>query len=373
MITDSNYTTNPSIPPVETEDEIDLMAIAKTIWGGRKTILISILIGTLLGVFVAILTPNEYTAISIMVPQTGGKSPSGLSNLASLAGVDLGMAESSELSPVIYPKIVGSIPFKLELMNTPVNFSTFDKPITVYDYYTKKQKPTFLGALKKYTIGLPGVILRAIRKTPQELTLPKGPTNQPINLTKKQYEVKKALDKCISLEVEKKDGYLTLTVRMPEALAAAQIAQKAQELLQRDITKFKVEKSQANLDFIQERYNIAKAEAEGYQVNIAVNTDRYKSLTSSVPQVSNTRIQSKYGIANNVYLELAKQLEQAKIQVKKDTPVFTIIEPVSIPFEKSKPNRPQLLIIWIFIGCIAGVCITFGKQYFIKIKEKWSE
>jgi len=26
------------------------------------------------------------------------------------------MAESSELSPVIYPKIVNSIPFKLELM-----------------------------------------------------------------------------------------------------------------------------------------------------------------------------------------------------------------------------------------------------------------
>ena len=362
----------PTPTPVA-DDEIDLLALAKTLWLGRKTILLSILVGSILGIVVALLTPNEYTAISIMVPQTGGKSPSGLSNLASLAGVDLGMAESSELSPVIYPKIVSSIPFKLELMNTPVNFSTFDKPITLYDYYTKKQKPTFLGALKKYTIGLPGVILRAIRKTPQELILPKGPTNQPINLTRKQYEVKKALDECISLEVEKKDGYLTLTVRMPEALAAAQIAQKAQELLQRDITKFKVEKSQANLDFIQERYNIAKAEAEGYQVNIAVNTDRYKSLTSSVPQVSNTRIQSKYGIANNVYLELAKQLEQAKIQVKKDTPVFTIIEPVSIPFEKSKPNRPQLLIIWIFIGCIAGVCITFGKQYFIKIKEKWSE
>ena len=36
MITDSNLTTNPSIPAVEGEDEIDLMAIAKTIWGGVK-------------------------------------------------------------------------------------------------------------------------------------------------------------------------------------------------------------------------------------------------------------------------------------------------------------------------------------------------
>ena len=372
MITDSNYTTNPS-PAVEGEDEIDLMAIAKTMWGGRKTILISILIGALLGVFVAIGTPNQYTATSIMVPQTGGKSQSSLSSLASLAGVDLGMTESSELSPVIYPKIVNSIPFKLELMNTPVNFSKFDKPISLYDYYTRKQKPTILGTLKKYTIGLPGVILGAIRKKPQELPLPKGLTNGPINLTRKQYLVKRALDACISLEVEKKEGYLTLVVQMPEALVAAQIAQKAQELLQRDITKFKVEKSQANLDFIQERYNIAKAEAEGYQVNIAVNTDRYKNLTSNVPQVSTTRIQTKYGIASGVYQELAKQLEQAKIQVKKDTPVFTIIEPVSIPFLKSKPNRPQIIIIWIFLGGIIGLCLVYGKHISSGIKQKWND
>lgn len=373
MIPESNLSSTPPNSTVEADDEIDLMALAKTLWNGRKTILLSILVGAILGIVVAILTPNEYTATSIMVPQTGGKSQSGLSSLASLAGVDLGMAESAELSPIIYPKIVSSIPFKLELMNTPINFSTFDKPITLYDYYTKKQKPTFLGALKKYTIGLPGVILGAIRKPQQELTLPKGPTIQPINLTKKQHEVKKALDACISLEVEKKDGYLTLVVRMPEALAAAQIAQKAQELLQRDITKFKVEKSQANLEFIQERYNIAKAEAEGYQVNIAVNTDRYKSLTSSVPQVTNTRIQSKYGIANNVYLELAKQLEQAKIQVKKDTPVFTIIEPVSVPLEKSRPNRPQIFIIWIILGGIIGLGLVYGKQFVSGIKQKWNE
>ncbi|HET9571896.1 MAG TPA: Wzz/FepE/Etk N-terminal domain-containing protein [Bacteroidales bacterium] len=373
MTSDSNHTTAPINPVEAAVEEIDLMAIAKTLWAGRKTILISIIIGTVLGVFVAILTPNEYTATSIMVPQTGGKSTSSLSSLASLAGVDLGMAESAELSPVIYPKIVSSIPFKLELMNTPFNFKEFDKPVSLYDYFTQNRNPNLLGVLKKYTIGLPRVILGAIRKTPDDQTLPKAITGQPLSLTKKQNDVKKILDQCISLEVEKKDGYLTLVVRMPEAFAAAQVAQKAQELLQRDITKFKVEKSQANLDFIQERYNVAKAEAEGYQINIAVNTDKYKDLTSSVPQVKTTRIQTKYGIASGVYQELAKQLEQAKIQVKKDTPVFTIVEPVSVPLEKTKPNRPQILIFWIFLGCIIGIGLVYGKQFASEIKRMWNE
>lgn len=149
---------------------------------------------------------------------------------------------------------------------------------------------------------------------------------------------------------------------MPEALAAAQVAQKAQELLQREIIKFKVEKSQANLNLIQERYDVAKAEAKakakakakGYQVNIASNSDKYKDLVSSVLQVTNTRLQTKYGIANTVYQELAKQLEQAKIQVKKDTPVFIIVKPVTIPSEKSKPSRTKLVVVWLFLDGMIG-------------------
>ena len=160
---------------------------------------------------------------------------------------------------------------------------------------------------------------------------------------------------------------------MPEALAAAEIAQKAQDLLQREIIKFKVEKSQADLNFIQERYDVAKSQAEGFQINLAVNTDRFKNLTSSLPQVGTNRVQTKYGIANSVYQDLAKQLEQAKIQVKKDTPVFTIIEPVTIPSESFKPSRIIIIFEWLFLGCVIGICIIFGKQSFSGFKLKWNE
>jgi uncharacterized protein involved in exopolysaccharide biosynthesis len=160
---------------------------------------------------------------------------------------------------------------------------------------------------------------------------------------------------------------------MPEALAAAQLAQKAQDLLQRDITNFKVQKAKADLEFIQGRYDEMKGKAEGYQINIAQKTDQYKNLTSAVPQVQTARVQTQYGIASAVFQELAKQLEQAKIQVKKDTPVFTIVEPVSVPVEKSKPNRPMLLIIFIFLGGIIGVSIVFGKGLIANVKKKWKE
>ena len=363
-------------PDEDDEDEIDILKLLKTLWAGRLTILICLMIGTTLGIFVAILTPKQFTATTIMVPQMTSKSSSmgGLGGLAALAGIDLsGASQGSEMSPILYPKIVSSTPFQLELMKTPLKFSKYAKPISLYDYYTADTIPTFWGSVKKYSIGLPGVIISALKGKATELQTSTTERGALLTLTEKQNAVSKALDAIVSLEVEAKEGYLTLSVIMPEPLAAAQLARKAQELLQRDITNFKSQKAKAELEFIQERYNEAQAKAEGYQINIAQKTDQYKDLTSAIPQVQTTRIQTKYGIANSVFQELAKQLEQAKIQVKKDTPIFTVIEPVTVPLDKSKPNRPMILIIYIMIGGFVGLCLTLGNSILIGIRKKWYE
>lgn len=358
------------------DDEIDLLALIKTIWNGRRIIMLSVFAGAILGVTVALISSNEYATSTIMVPQMGGDSQSGLGSLgglAALAGISMDMNQGAELSFMVYPKILGSIPFQLELMNTPLNFKDNSAPITLFDYYTKSSKPSIFGTLKKYTIGLPGVLISAIKSKTKELCLPTDSDDHPIFLTKDQYKVIKALDNIISLDVNTKEGYLTLTTRMPEALAAAQLAQKAQSLLQRHITEFKIEKAKTNLDFILQRYNETKTEFEKAQVSLALVNDRNKNFTSGLPRIETDRIQTRYTIAFSVYQELAKQLEQAKIQVKKETPVFTIIEPVTVPSEKSKPNRSMILAIWIFLGGIIGIGIVFGKEYIKNIRKQWNE
>jgi len=372
-MTDQITTTRPTVP-ANTDDEIDLLALFKTIWDGRKIIILSVIIGCVIGVFVAVMSPKEYTASTVMVPQLGGESPKlgGLGGLAALAGINLDMNNGAELSPLIYPQIVGSVPFQLELMNSPLHFSEFAQPISLFEYFTKYNKPSVLGLIQKYTLGLPGVIITAIKGKTKEIIFPLDSTNQPIQLTNDQYVVKKALAGLISLELNPKEGYITLTGNLPEALAAAQMTQKAQELLQRYITEFKIEKAKANLNFIQERYNETKTEFEKAQLSLALVNDRNKDFTSGLPRIEIDRIQTKYTISFGVYQELAKQLEQAKIQVKKETPVFTIVEPVSIPSEKTKPKKPMIIAIWLFLGAILGIGIVFGKQYLPEFKQKWN-
>ena len=362
--------------PEGEESELDLMALARTIWQGRRTVFISVGICAVLGVFIALFSPKKYTVSTVIVPQISSSSNSSLTSLASLAGFDLGGAKSTaELSPILYPQIVNSVPFQLELMNTPLRFEECDTAVSLFTYYTDIKKPSVIGVVKKYTIGIPFLLLDIIRgdKPEPDYSGSGDGTPLPMSLTKDQEEMSKSLDEMVSLVTNSKEGYLTLTVTGPEALATAQLAQRAQQLLQQEIIKFKVEKSQAELDFVQGRYDEVKRETEALQAQVARFTDRSKDLINTYSQLEQTRIQNKYNISNSVYQELAKQLEQAKLQVKKDTPAFSVLKPVVIPLERSAPKRSQILAIWLFLGCIIGGGLVLLKQYLPEWKQKWND
>ena len=244
----------------------------------------------LLGVLVALFSAEEYTAGSTMVPQTSEKKMSGgLSGLAAMAGINLGDISGGEtLSPKMYSKILESIPFQKELMQTPIKFEEYEQPVTLFDYFTNEEYKKFSlgGAIKKYTIGLPGVIMKAIRgEKKDEIYKPEG-IGALQTLTFKEKQCVETLQRLITLNLNEKDGYVQLTAAMPEPLAAAQLAERVQTLLQRYITEFKIEKVQSNLDFVQERFDEAKREFEQIQQERAVFKDANKNIYSARAQTN---------------------------------------------------------------------------------------
>lgn len=352
----------------EQEGEIDFINLAQKFWKGRRIVLKIMLVSVIIGLFVAFLSPKEYTASSTMVPQvTDPKSKLGaLSGLAAMAGVSLGSVGSSELAPTTYSQIISSVPFQLELMNTPLNFENFERPVTLFDYYTKIKGGNLL---MKYTVGLPYVILKAIKGSSSN-RFPESP-DAPYQLTEKQIFVQKIMLETIGVGINDKDGYITLYSSLPEAYASAQLAKSAQLLLQRYITEFKIKKAQANRDFIQQRYDEAKQKYQQAQKELALFRDRNKNVSTATARTEQEQLTGEFSLIYGVYSELAKKLEQSKIEVKEETPVFTIIKPVSVPTEKSRPNRPVILAVSGFIGLILGTIIVLGKDFMMQVREKW--
>lgn len=365
--------------PEEQEEGIDIKALIRGLWDGRKTILICTGIFIFLGLVGALTMKRSYSVTTVMVPQMGDNK-SGLGGLAALAGFDMGGASTNgELSPLVYPQIVSSVPFKLKMMHTPMHYEKCDTLISMFDYaQAKYEKPTVIDVVKRYTIGLPGVIFGSLKGKEKEMVLPgmgEADSNgapKPLVVSRNEYKMLAAMDKIITLNVDKKEGIITLIANAGEPLLAAERALKAQQLLQDEVTRFRIEKSQSELDYIQARYNEAKEEADRYQMALAGTRDRMQNVITSSSTVGRERLQSKYNVANTVYLEMAKQLEQAKMKVKKDTPAFSIIQPVTVPMKPAN-SRAKTLIIWTFLGIVLGCGIVLGKNYWPKVKGMFTK
>lgn len=357
----------------EEESILDtLIPLLKSLWEGRKTLIVTFCISIVVGLAAALLMKKQYRATTVFVPQLSSASTSSLSSLASLAGLDLTKNVGSELSPLVYPYIVESVPFRLEMLYTPVHYEDVDTMICMFDYARDYGGISVMDTVIKYTVKLPFVIMDAIRNKEEVVLddLMAPGTVRPVEIKKEEEDFIMELKKRISLAVDKKEGYLTLTVKGDEALQTAELCIKAQQLLQDEITRLRTEKAQAELDYIQARYDEVKEETEKYQEQLAMMTDRNQELKTTVAQIERNRLQNKYNTANSVYLELAKQLEQAKLAVKKDTPVFTVVQPVTLP-TKSSNSRVRTLVLWIFLGMFIGCCIVWGKGYIPHLREKF--
>ncbi|MBE7688664.1 capsule biosynthesis protein [Tenacibaculum finnmarkense genomovar ulcerans] len=355
-----------------TEDEIDLVALFRTLKKGKKTIIRFTVVFALIGLFIAVFTAKEYTASTTLVPQTSSSKPGGaLGGLAAMAGINLGSGGSTEsISPHLYPKITQSILFKKELLNVPLKFSYLEKEVTYQEYYLKYQKTNVLSFIKQYTIGLPGKLIGLFKSKKEVIVKDEVMKDAIYRVSLEETALFNSLGNQLVLEINPEEGFVKIDFSMPEALPAAQMAKKAKKLLEKAITDFKVQKTKEEYIFIEERYKELKKDFENKQATLASFRDRNQGLRTSRSKSRLESLQSEYNLAYSIYSELAKQLETQKIKLKENTPVFTVINPVSVPVIKSKPKRAMIFIIWLFLGVISGMGVVFGKKWISILKEK---
>lgn len=339
------------------EREIDLIDLIRKLWLERMFILKVTGVFILLGLLTALTGSKEYTASCQFVPQTSkNANNSSMARLASLAGINMGSLATGEqlLSPLVYPNVLNSIAFKRDLLQTQIRINGEEEPITLLTYLSDKKyrKFSLTGTILKYTVGLPGLIVHAIKGEPEEQETIADESF--VVLTKEEYTAVRALESVIGIEVEEKKGYIALSAQMPEPYAAAQVAESALELLQKYITEFKVDKVQSNLEFIQERYDELKKEYEEIQELRAAYKDANQGISTSRARTNLEKLDNQYNLAYSIYSEMATQLEQAKIQVKETTPILTVIDPVSMPIKPSKPRKMMILVGFTFLGGVAA-------------------
>lgn len=346
------------------EQEIDLIELAKKIWKERKLVLKSCGWAVLIGLVVGFSIPKEYTANVTLAPETttGGKSMSGgLSALAGMAGINLGASQTADaLSPELYPDVVKSIPFSIELFDIKVTDEDGELNTTVYDYLKEHQKKPWWG----YVISAPfkalGWVMKTIKGEEEEA---ETNTVDPFKLTKDQNEIIKALGERISVQVDKKTSVINISVTMQDPLIAATLTNEVMEKLQDYITEYRTNKARKDLEYTQKLYEENMEAYHKAQQEYAAYMDRNQNVSLRSAQTQQERLRNEMELAFNVYNQTAQQLQVAKAKVQEDTPVYTVVEAASVPLRATKPSKAMILIGFVFLAGV-GACgwILFGKD-----------
>ncbi len=356
------------------DDEIDLIALIKTIWNGRKIIYGSFGICVFIGLLIAFLSPAKYNASATLLPSSANKSSSmgGLGALAGMAGINLGsmMGQSEGIPAEIYPQVVNSYPYLNEFIHEKFRFEEYEKPISIYDYVNADTIPSLVSQITKYTIKLPWTIKNAIFSGQDKIDSYSMSDLEVINLSEEELNALGAMFELLQISVDDKTGLVYVSVEVEEPILAAQYVQKAVELLQEYIIEYKTKQAREKLNFVQERYNEKKLEYEETQLAYFNYIDSHRNIISERRNPDLQRLSDAYDMASIVYKELAQQLEQAKIAVKEETPVFTVLEPAKVPFEKSAPNKKVIFVLSVFLGVFIGVSVIFGKLVWFNVKSK---
>lgn len=199
-------------------EEIDLLKLAKSVWRKRAFILKVAAAGAVVGLVVAFSIPREYTTTVKMAPEGVKTSAAGgMADLAAMAGINLGGQNQSGdgINLMLYPDIVSSTPFIVEMSQIPVRGKEMPSEISLYDYVDQELSAPWWS----HVIGAPMRLIGWIFSSGSEDDGTAEALN-PYALSREQSLVLNALQHRIAISVDKKTGVITATATMQDPLVA---------------------------------------------------------------------------------------------------------------------------------------------------------
>ncbi|MRY91111.1 MULTISPECIES: Wzz/FepE/Etk N-terminal domain-containing protein, partial [Parabacteroides] len=235
-------------PETDNVQEIDLVELAKRLWSERKFLFKCCGVAIVVGLVVAFSIPKEYSTTVKLAPETSdpSKKMGNLGGLAAMAGINLNSSSGADaISPDLYPDVVQSIPFLLELFPVQVESEKGDYSSTLYAYMNEDQKSAWWSYVVQAPFKLLGVVKDLFSKEEEKNSMELSS----FHLTKEQSDVIEDLQERISASVDKKTLVITVSVQMQDPLISANITQIVLEKLQGYITNYRTQKVKQDLEF----------------------------------------------------------------------------------------------------------------------------
>lgn len=346
------------------EEGIDLVELLQKLWSQRLLILKICLAGAILGTGIAFSIPKEYKTNVKLAPEDNRSNKAGqFGGLAAMAGINISSQPSGNgaLSVDLYPDIVKSTPFLLELIHIPVCTKDGTVQTSFYEYLKEHQKAAWWSSVFRAPFRLYGGIKTWLGGKQPDLVA-KMEVN-PFELTTSQEQFIRNAKEKIAVGVDKKTGIISASVSMQDPLVSAAIMDSVLMKLQKYITNYRTQKAKHDLIFNEKLFREARERYYEVQKEYARYVDENRNVTSASYRTEEERLHNEVVLAYGIYNQMAQQLELQRVKVQEQTPVYTVIEPARVPVSAIKPDKVLIVLCSVFFSGVFSVVYILGKEF----------
>jgi len=172
------------------------------------------------------------------------------------------------------------------------------------------------------------------------------------------------LRKAIGIHYDARTGVLRLSVRGKDPYVAAGMANEIVTKLRNFNAAIRITKASDAATFVRARLDEAKATLTAAENRLAAfRTANARIGNAPELELARQRLEREVSIQSELYALLARQLEMAQIQEKRETPVFTLVDSAEPPVEREGFPIPvailaSALISATFLGLVqAGLVL----------------
>lgn len=324
--------------------KIDLVEIYKKLKAGWKRIGVWCFIALLIGVVIAFSIPKKYVVTAELAPELSSNS-SKLSSITSMLGMANMTAGSDAIYPSLYPQIVHSTPFMVELLASEVTWENEGqcKTMSVRTYLLEHTRKPWWGVAIKWVKDLFANNDGGIRDT-----------IDPFQLTAGEDALIQSLVKLVDVDIDKKTMGITISAKAQNAHVAADMCNTVTTLLQQNVADYRTNKAKQDLAYYQVLYEEAKSEYHKAQSNYAHYVDSHQGIIFLSVKAEQERLQNEKSLKFQLYNSIASELQNAKAKVQQETPVFAVVVPATIPLKPSAPKKKIIAVLFLFLGFCGG-------------------
>lgn len=330
---------------------LDLLALCKKLLNNKKIIIRNAGIALVLAAIWIMPQPRTYQASVTMAPESseGLGAMGSVSSLASSFGVNLGgMTSSDAFYPELYPDVVSSNQFLVDLLKVRVKTADGSVDATLYDYLAKHQKICIWDMPKRWIMKIVGTI------KPKKV-IPGAGSGDDINpfcLSVEQTSMLKSLRTNIICTTDKKTDVISISVTSQDPKVSALLADSTRVHLQQFMTAYRTQKARNDMKYYEDLTTEARA---NYHKAVAEYTSFADSHAEATLQSYVTRrdeLENEMQRCYSTLTALNTQYEAAKAKVQENTPVFTVLNAATMPIKPNGPKRMLFMLGMMILTCL---------------------